>query len=355
VRAAPAIALFCCLLTGCDSSREFVVVGVHAVPSQARRLLVRVALDGKPATAPQTFTSGGFGSDTSFALAFGTTAAGRLALELEAWDDATPPCAYAWEGADVAVGNARLDVTLRAITPPDCSGKFARTPGMVTVPAGAFQMGCDPTTETNCMTDEALHTVTLSAFEIDRTEVSIAAYQACVTDGKCDTAFMLGSPQTAQSSLTWDQATKYCEARGKTFRLPTEAEWEKAARGTDGRRYPWGNTPAPDCAHANFSGCGHPDGEQPIGGHPDGASAYGALDMAGNVEEWVADWYQVDYDLVTLTDPSGPATCPDPSLGCFRVTRGGMWSSQPGDLLVYRRSINDPTIGLPGVRCVHPL
>lgn len=151
------------------------------------------------------------------------------------------------------------------------------------------------------------HTVSLDAFWIDRTEVTNAQYGQCEKAGICDYPYLVssstrdsyyGNEQFANFpmiNVNWYMATAYCEWVGR--RLPTEAEWEKAARGTDGRTYPWGEEI--DCTKANYSG---KDGNNycvgdttAVGSYPTGVSAYGALDMAGNVWEWVGDWYSESY------------------------------------------------------------
>jgi formylglycine-generating enzyme required for sulfatase activity len=195
-------------------------------------------------------------------------------------------------------------------------GEGAVPDDMVEVPAGAFAMGCDA-----CGDDEGpARTVTLSRFLIDRTEVTQAAYQACVDDGACTTvdspAF---SPSTRAQhpmvAMTWDQAVAFCAHLDR--RLPSEVEWEKAARGDDGRTFPWGDADA-DCTLANTAGCVGGDDDLPVGTLPAGASPYGALDMAGNVWEWTADFYAADaYSTSSSTDPAGP------SQGTSRVYRGG--------------------------------
>jgi formylglycine-generating enzyme required for sulfatase activity len=190
-------------------------------------------------------------------------------------------------------------------------------PGMVYVPAGEFIMGSDE----GDSDERPVHTVYLDAFHIDRTEVANAQYQACVEAGACDapsnTTYYDNSnyAQHPVVHVSWNDADAYCRWAGK--RLPTEAEWEKAARGTDGRRYPWGNS-EPDCNKANYNDCVGLTTE--VGSYPAGASLYGVLDMAGNVWEWVADWYDPGYYSQSPTrNPPGPDS------GELRVLRGGSW------------------------------
>jgi formylglycine-generating enzyme required for sulfatase activity len=165
---------------------------------------------------------------------------------------------------------------------------------MALVPAGPFTMGADEGGEPD---EHPAHTVTLKAFYLDLTEVSNEAYHACVARGLCpppdpknaesnrvgpDSRFR--GPKQPASSLGWDSARAYCLWVGK--RLPSEAEWEKAARGPDARRYPWGNEePTPDRGVFAASVTGD------VGSRPTGAGPYGHLDLAGNVWEWVEDIY----------------------------------------------------------------
>jgi formylglycine-generating enzyme required for sulfatase activity len=193
---------------------------------------------------------------------------------------------------------------------------------MVSVPAGDFTMGCGAT-DTQCRDDEKPpHLVTLGAFEIDRTEVTQDQYAACVAAKACEAptcTWDCSKTDYPVGCVDWAKAKAYCAWASK--RLPTEAEWEKAARGTDGRLYPWGND-IPDCTHVNMASCGaHAD---PVGSLPAGASPYGALDMAGNAVEMVADWYDMGFYAVSPKDnPTGPAT------GTRYVGRGGGYKSDP--------------------------
>jgi formylglycine-generating enzyme required for sulfatase activity len=207
-------------------------------------------------------------------------------------------------------------------------------------------MGCSDA-DTRCEADELpARQVFVSAFVIDRDEVDQAGYDACVQAGACDVPAGDYAPGATGELpvvlVTWEQARAYCAWVG--LRLPTEAEWERAARGDDGRVYPWGDV-EPECGRANVFGCG--DAVQPVGGHPLGESPFGVRDMAGNVMEWVADWYDADYYATSpVRDPPGPAS------GTARVKRGG---SYMGDLDTVRVSnrVTGFLVGLPnlGFRC----
>jgi formylglycine-generating enzyme required for sulfatase activity len=227
----------------------------------------------------------------------------------------------------------------------------ARSTRMVVVPSGAFRMGCDPGIEPTCDPDEMpQHEVQLGAFAIDRNEVTELNYNACVRAGQCSAPTCNSVPEHLTDKpvtcVEWEQASTFCTWLHK--RLPTEAEWEKAARGTDGRIYPWGNQP-PNCSMANFAGC-NSAGSQAAAMRPRSSSPYGALDMAGNVWEWVSDWYDADYYTESpRRDPQGPRT------GAMRIARGGDYLSTPrGALRTSHRGPRSPVDSGAnvGFRCV---
>jgi formylglycine-generating enzyme required for sulfatase activity len=211
---------------------------------------------------------------------------------------------------------------------------------LVTVPAGEFRMGCDVANAGiyGCSNnkDTPLHTVWLDGFAIDKYEVTNAQYRACVEAGKCKRPRKTQSNERASYFYDeryndypvlfvshWD-AQAYCGFAGK--RLPTEAEWEKAARGpVDTRIFPWGNE-FPDCTRANFTEDFYDDevyyctnDTVAVGSQPAGASPYGAMDMAGNAFEWVEDSYNESYYA------SSPYLNPLNRSGNYFVIRGGSY------------------------------
>lgn len=200
----------------------------------------------------------------------------------------------------------------------------------VYVPAGEFLMGSPDGVGDD--DEHPQHTVYLDAFWIMQTEVTNAQYTKCVTAGACSApnnsrwqdAAYADHPVT---DVNWNQATEYAQWVGG--RLPTEAEWEKAARGTDGRTYPWGEE-QPDQSLANC--CDFVNDITPVGSYPAGVGPYGALDMAGNVWEWTADWYASNYySWSSVQNPTGPDS------GVLRVLRGGaFWVDASPVRVAYR-------------------
>lgn len=210
-------------------------------------------------------------------------------------------------------------------------------------------------------------TIHLDDFYIDRTEVTVASYRACVVAGECSAPLIntrscpedLGTwaredqAQYPVNCVSWSQAQQYCQWAGK--RLPTEAEWEKVARGTDGRRFPWGNTP-PGRISSKFANVAERSTQQkfewitswvegvddgftgvaPVGQFTQGQSPYGVLDMSGNVEEWTSDAFQEDYYRWAPTrNPPGPREEHEHG---WRVVRGGSFLSSADDVRVTERS-----------------
>ena len=190
---------------------------------------------------------------------------------------------------------------------------------MVCVPKGEFLMGSTEDDPDSSVDERPQRTVYLDTFWIDQTEVTNASYRQCVEAGDCSAPDNRHYDDPAYSEhpvagVQWDQAEAYCRWAGKS--LCTEAQWEKAARGTDGRTYPWGE--GIDCYRANYFGC--MDGTTAVGSYSSGASPYGVYDMAGNVWEWVADWYfEYYYANSPQRNPQGPSS------GEYRVVRGGSW------------------------------
>lgn len=260
-----------------------------------------------------------------------------------------------------------IDTVTPSKTPLPVIGSTLVSPvdGMVLqyVPAGEFEMG-----STNGYPDEEpVHTVSVDAFWMGKTEVTNEMYSLCIESNACSPLSRsdyysrdASSPNYPVVFVTWEDANQYCAWTGG--RLPTEAEWEFAARGTSGRDYPWGNQFA--CTRGNFddetsvdietvSGGPNCDGYQylaPVGSFPDGIGQFGLLDMSGNVWEWVSDWYGV-YKPESATNPAGPES------GERRVVRGGAWLSHE-DLQLrtsnrhsYPPSLADDNIGF---RCIIP-
>jgi formylglycine-generating enzyme required for sulfatase activity len=231
---------------------------------------------------------------------------------------------------------------------------------MVLVPAGEFLMGEDSRKYAvgDPMHNYApIHRVFVDAFYIDKYEVTVSQYAKFLEETHraeprfWNEAKLERDGRRPVIGVAWDDANAYCQWTGK--RLPTEAEWEKAARGPDGRKYPWGNN-EPKRAYANYDWYGIRSWQgyetlAPVGTYEAGKSPYGVYDMAGNVWEWVSDWYASNYYLTgPMENPKGPQKGKD------RVVRGGSWR-HPSELLrsAYRHHYQ-PTV-LPftylGFRC----
>ena len=224
---------------------------------------------------------------------------------------------------------------------------------MVWVPPGDFRMGAIGIP----LDEQPIHRVYLDGYWIDETEVTVSEYRLCVEAGSCTTPFTGGfcNWNTARQAhpvncVDWFEATAYCEWVGK--RLPTEAEWEKAARGTDARTYSWGEQ-APTCDYAVMDeggggGCGTGT-TAPVGSKPMGASPYGVLDLTGSVYEWTSDWYgSTYYSESPASNPTGPPS------GLDRTLRGGSWFNSAPFLRASKRFGFDPWYGLDdgfGIRC----
>jgi formylglycine-generating enzyme required for sulfatase activity len=299
-----------------------------------------------------------------------------------------------------------LPTATPTLAPGDTRTRETDGATMVYIPAGEFIMGTDASNNEAWCYDPYImsftlscnqspsHTVSLDAFWIDQTEVTFAQYAQCLLDGACSVTetqrvhcgqfkycdvpitpeeqanFLEPGFQTTRFAyarggavindptiyvkkefadypvidVTWEDAQKYCQWAGG--RLPTEAEWEKAARGTDGKDYPWGDAEFVKGDAVLFQPV---DRTTAVGSHPKDASPYGVFDMAGNVAEWVADFYADDYYSESpSSNPMGPEE------GMKRVLRGGSWMSAPEMGRTTTRGGNNPAAYdlLYGFRCV---
>ncbi|MBI3825965.1 MAG: SUMF1/EgtB/PvdO family nonheme iron enzyme [Candidatus Rokubacteria bacterium] len=217
------------------------------------------------------------------------------------------------------VRQAALPPPSTATSPPAVKPLGRDGAGMVRIPGGPFLMGADAADRSAEPAEKPQRVVTVGTFWIDQFEVTNARYKAFrdavgyrAPSMKRDPRFI--GPNQPVVGVTWTDAVEYCRWAGK--RLPTEAEWEKAARGTDGRTYPWGNAVAGEVPAQVIKP--HPID---VGRYPAGASPYGVHDLAGNVWEWVQDWY----DPAAYQGEPAPTNPRGPSSGAEKVMRGGSW------------------------------
>ena len=219
---------------------------------------------------------------------------------------------------------------------------------MVVIPSGPFVRG----TTNGGFDEQPQRTIALETFSIDRYEVTNHQYQQFVLatghrkagppSRYAKSISKMRGPNQPVVYVSWDDANEYCRWKGK--RLPTEAEWEKAMRGTDARLWPWGNQEKPNGANWARVQDGHEVSAR-VGSFSTDKSPYGVMDGAGNVMEWVADWYQeAYYKEAPDKDP------PSPEFGTFRVMRGGGYTTTGGDIRITSRSkmvpdFRDETIG----------
>ena len=275
---------------------------------------------------------------------------------------ATPPASKS-PALPVSAPVSEPEPEARAATPPP-----PPPVGMVLIHAGTFMMGSVNGYQRENWVDRMMgpnhgelekpaHRVTLSAFYLDKHEVTVREYQRCVAAGKCvavDDAGTLFSGKHCNGTrrdrqehpincLPWDYAVKYCEWVDK--RLPTEAEWEYSARGTAGRTFPWGEE-KPTASRAVVEGLVLNGNTAPVCSKPAGNTPEGVCDLAGNVWEWVSDWY-APYSSDAQTDPRGPER------GTERVYRGGTFSESGSVRASLRDKVDPDLLGnlMFGFRC----
>ncbi len=250
--------------------------------------------------------------------------------------------------------------TVTTIPTPALEIKDAKGAELVLVSAGIFKMGCNK----GIVCEGPAHVVYLDSYYIDKFEVTNAQYLACEFEQQCNqpkNTRYYDNPSFSSYPVvfvSWNMAANYCAWRGA--RLPTEAEWEKAARanGTEMLYYPWGNRFNGELLNFCDRNCSQSwknrsyyDGfsdTAPVGVFEGGKSPYGAYDMAGNVIEWIADWYDKDYYFTSPNNnPLGPES------GTYRVLRGGSWYNNQNDVRTFVRTYLGPTVAYNyvGFRC----
>ncbi len=278
-------------------------------------------------------------------------------------------------GVGPVCGNATCDCGENAVScPADCA------PPMALIPAGSFWIGCNAAKDAKCQpSEQPQHKVTLSAYYMDLTETTVTQYKACVDAAVCTLpgkqvpiwyATYPDFPNHPVTFIDWAQARQYCQWRGATFDLPTEAQWEMAARGDcekNGstaddpgcaaamRTYPWGED-QPTCSNAVLNGALKQGCDTnftwEVGSKPAGVSPYGLHDLEGNVSEWTRDW-SGNYGAAAVTDPLGPSSA------TYRSIRGSSLSSPANKSFgrACERSYDYPNGagGSIGLRCVRAI
>ncbi|PRQ01228.1 formylglycine-generating enzyme family protein [Enhygromyxa salina] len=226
--------------------------------------------------------------------------------------------------------------------------------GTILIPGGEVWRGCLMDDKDCDANENPGGMINVSAFFIDEHEATVAEYRRCVDAGVCEETADDPDCNLSRSDrkdhpvncLSWNHATSFCEWRG--LRLPTEAEWERAARGDQLQLYPWGDDP-PTCELARVDTCGN--STAPVGSVREGDSPFGIADMTGNVSEWVSDFYAADYysESVGEDDPQGPAS------GSEHGVKGSAFTVPPGfpaQRISKRNSASpDSTVRIYGVRC----
>lgn len=364
-RSGPSRAIWVCGCLAVAAAAVLTLLGVAAggglaaffagASARARTVVAPTVSAGHTATATAATTaSPTMAAATATAPAAATATARASATELPSVTPSLTPSV-------TPAASATPPALTPSLTPLPGASQVSPADGMPLryVPAGEFIMGAAITDTHAIFSEQPQHSVYLEAFWIDQTVVDDQQYARCVSAGACSTpgprpkAFAHGDyyadPKYANYPVTevsWSQANDYCAWAGR--RLPTDAEWEKAARGTDGRLYPWGNdAPTPKLADYSPTLDAKAD-TTPVGLYPQGASPYGALDMSGNVWQWVADWFDPTYyTKAPARNPTGPAT------GIDRTIRGSAFLDEASNLRVTPRNQGDPGLqsaGL-GFRC----
>lgn len=295
-------------------------------------LLLLLSMLFVPACAP--------GAPAAPAVPSSTPAAVQAPVSLSS--PAQPPATGTAHPPHFGLATATFPASPPTPQPPALDFRTSPADGMIQlfVPAGTLRMGG---LDVFADSDELpYHDVSLKEFWVDETEVTNGMYALCVQAGACLLPRKLSSQQRPSYfdnpefrdypviQVTWSDARDYCAWAGR--RLPTEAEWERAARGDDQRNYPWGDD-QPSSLYANFDNLVRDTSR--VGSYPAGASPFGALDMAGNVWEWVSDYYDPEYyKTAPAADPTGPA---DTRGRWQRVIRGGSYTDGFADIRLSNR------------------